>query len=304
MDSDKIEKLNSIISDIREATSKKTSLNEITENTDQLEITIKHLCTTFLSNWEQEHLPDIKSFREAFNGGIPIPVLSVCGKGTQEIRWTKYLSYFLNPKAHHGLGSRLISEAFGDVLRNHLIDVANMDDIIVEDEVYIGSVKDDCRCDIVISSKEWLLFVEQKINSSESKNAATGQTQLRCYSEAIKTNPGFAGKKIMKVFLTLTGKTPKGADDWLPMTHQELIRAGRKILKDHSLTLVARGNLMRFLMDMAIGPYNQTEDVLTEMQELADRLCKKGFELESFVKYSQINQQHSHITELIREGLK
>ncbi len=40
--------------------------------------------------------------------GLPTPVLTVCGKGTREIRFTRYLAYFLDPNGKHGLSSKFL----------------------------------------------------------------------------------------------------------------------------------------------------------------------------------------------------
>ena len=42
--------------------------------------------------------------------GVPLGALSVCGRGTREIRYTSLLRYFLDPHEPHGLGSRPLRE--------------------------------------------------------------------------------------------------------------------------------------------------------------------------------------------------
>lgn len=53
-----------------------------------------------------------RKIRELVNGyrsdGLPVPFLSVCDRGTQEIRFTKLLRHFLDPSEPHGLVSRPI----------------------------------------------------------------------------------------------------------------------------------------------------------------------------------------------------
>jgi|GEM_PF-2936516 len=42
-------------------------------------------------DWEKQKLDFVRNFLVSVWGGIPLPVLSLCGKGTQEIRYSKYL---------------------------------------------------------------------------------------------------------------------------------------------------------------------------------------------------------------------
>src|SRR5690554_8221437 len=66
---------------------------------------IDNITKTFVINWKNENTFFVKKIISNINinKGIPLPVLSICGEGTREIRFTKYLSYFLNPQKEHGL---------------------------------------------------------------------------------------------------------------------------------------------------------------------------------------------------------
>jgi hypothetical protein len=76
----------------------------------KLEKKITNIKNAFLENWEEEKLPFIKEVTNITNRGIPLPVLSICGKGTREIRFTKYLAYFLDPSKNHGLKDEFLKE--------------------------------------------------------------------------------------------------------------------------------------------------------------------------------------------------
>ncbi len=70
--------------------------------------TINGITHSFRSHGRQENLPLAERLLKAFEEGIPVPVLTVCGRGTREIRFTSYLAYFLDPGNRHGLGTLFV----------------------------------------------------------------------------------------------------------------------------------------------------------------------------------------------------
>ena len=78
-----------------------------------------------------------KSLRERYerflaaakHTGLPVPVLSVCGQGTQEVRYTKLLGYYMNPSGRHGLGSRVLKSIVKTALArgDHPVEVSASD---------------------------------------------------------------------------------------------------------------------------------------------------------------------------------
>lgn len=280
---------------------------EVSNSNNYLRECVDSICSSFLVNWEKEHLPGIRNLSESVRRGVPTPVLSICGRGTREIRWTKYLSYYLNPNARHGLGDRLAIALLDRHLGSQLGAIGTYQVKCVEDEVYIGSVQGNgseaaCFCDIVIFTDRFNVFVEQKILSGESNSSSIELGQLERYSRAIKTNKAFSSLQNYKLYLTPTGVLPHKVKDWIPIKHSDVIKCGKKLLSCSELSSVARGNLYRFLIDLATGPYQVDED-LDKLLEMADILIKDGFNLNAFVQYRKLRNRHSDFIGLIGEGL-
>lgn len=157
-------------------------------------------------NWVKDKLEFARQFLARTWGGIPLPVLSVCGHGTQEIRYTNYLAYFLDGSKPHGVGTGYL---------NALLSTAAVEDLdtygsVVETDKWLGQAATkkspvNCYCDIVVSGTQFVVFIENKIRAGESSNPNSQTTQLRRYDEAIGQNPEFQDKKQIKLFLTPAG---------------------------------------------------------------------------------------------------
>ena len=274
-------------------------------NVDTLSYSIKSIRDALLANWEKEHLPEIHRFRNSVAQGIPIPVLSICGKGTQEIRWTKYLSYFLNPVAKHGLGDRLVRAIIDGRMGKLISPLGPYRVKNVDNEVYIGKIQGDgCRCDIVIETDQFTLFIEQKIFSGEGNSSESGLGQLDKYTKVISESEKYNSLPCYKIYLTPNGVVPpKNIHDWIPMRHSDIVKCGIELLREGKLGQVAWSNLYRLLIDLAMGPVDQIEEELDELIQLADKLVANGFELNLFARYRRLMDQNSAFIQIIREGL-
>lgn len=71
--------------------------------------TIERIRSTYHRDWEERRLGEAQALRASLAEGIPVPVLSACGHGTAETRFTQYLAYFLNPSKPHGLRARYLA---------------------------------------------------------------------------------------------------------------------------------------------------------------------------------------------------
>jgi len=289
--------LHEAICNIREAISSRS-------NVDSLSFSINLVRRAFLANWEEEHLPEIHRFRNSIDNGIPTPVLSICGRGTQEIRWTKYLSYYLNPKAKHGLGDRLARAIIDGLIGKLIISLGPFQVENVCNEVYIGEIQGNgCRCDIVIETNRFAIFIEQKILSGESNSSESALSQLDKYTNVISESEKYNSLPCYKIYLTPNGVVPdKNIHDWIPVHHSEIVRLGIELLRNGNLGQVARGNLFRLLVDLAIGPVGQVEEDIDELIQLADKLVTGGFEVNLYARYRKLRDQNSAFMQVIREG--
>lgn len=203
-----IDKLKVAISNIKSVKFNKEKLTLADKDEiSKLDNTIQTICKAFLQNWEKDKLPLVKDWATKLENGIPLPVLSICGKGTQEIRFTKYLAYFLDPNKPHGLGSAFIKRVFSNEIKNLDIDEDMINNATVDSEMNIGickgNIKDHtCQCDIVIELGKVFIFIEQKIKSTQSANKDTDFSQLSRYTQAIDNNVKYKSYKQIKIFLT------------------------------------------------------------------------------------------------------
>lgn len=252
--------------------------------------------------WEKEKLEFTQSFLARTWSGMPLPVLSICGRGTQEIRYSKYLGYFLDGTKSHGLGFRYLDELLS-LVTEEKIDTYNAK---TESEKWIGVAQDDtesadCFCDNVVMCNHHVIFIEQKINSGESNNPRIGKTQLLRYNEAISKNEEFDGKKLVKIFLTPTGKQSLNAIGWESVSHHDLIHIGINVLHKGGISTAARENLKRFLLDLVLGPFGKSEDVIHELVELAKiTVLKPSFA--DRLRFDRLVSQNELLINILMEG--
>jgi hypothetical protein len=195
--------------------------------------------------------------------GVPLGALSVCGRGTREIRYTRLLAYFLSPLEPHGLGFSVLAAAFDPEVRQEASNIADFqwDQAEVKAEFSLGEVefngkKTACTIDLFIKMRTLVILMEHKINSSEHGAISSGEvSQLRRYSEAFSQNfPSLRDHHILKIYLTPDGRAPKEDRYWKPLTHDVLIARLRRLLDGKVLSSTAKHNLSCLLWDLLGGP--------------------------------------------------
>ena len=253
-------------------------------------------------DWEKQKLEFAQNFLARTWAGMPLPVLSICGRGTQEIRYSKYLGYFLDGTKSHGLGFRYLNELL-NLVTDEKIDTYNA---TVETEKWIGKAQGrsgsvDCVCDNFITCDHHVIFIEQKINSGESNNLKSEFTQLQRYNEAINSNEECAGKKLVRIYLTPTGRNSAKSMEWQAVSHHDLVNIGLKILSDGGISGVARDNLKRFLLDLLLGPFKKTEDEIQELIELAKISVLKPSFAER-LRFDQLVSRNELLINILMEG--
>jgi hypothetical protein len=190
--------------------------------------------------------------------GLPVPVLSVCGHGTAEVRFTKLLRHYLDPLASHGLGTRCLRAIFGD-------DVGHVD-ARVEAEVELGivvhgDVQRDCYLDLLVLTPNEAILVEQKLFAAEAVDLASGErmTQLARYSRAFDLSFPAYGGRCRKYFLTPTGKSPSDDTSWQAVSHADWVNGLAAVLDDPELSPTARFNLLSLIWELLVGPLAMDE---------------------------------------------
>ncbi len=260
---------------------------------------IRDIVAAYYSDWDKTKLKFAKEFLARTWAGIPLPVLSMCGQGTQEIRYSTYLAYFLDYAKPHGLNTRYLDSMLS------FLGFSDVDTYksIVETEKWIGQIENEKGSypDIVITTKTHSIVIEQKITSGESKNATSGVTQLIRYDRAISQNPIFTDKTMIRIFLTPTGKKSAKSPHWIPLSHKDLITIGMHTLSAGGLSGIARENLKRFLLDLCLGPYKQEEKRIQDLIESAEQAVTST-NFADKLRFDQYLSSNQLLVELLMEG--
>lgn len=297
-----LEKLKSVIAHIRSASTQ--TQERIPPGLNDRIASIKK---AFQDYWRTEYLPLAARIAKTIDEGIPTPVLTVCGKGTREIRFTKYLAYFMDPQKDHGLRSMLLQSVFEEEARDSGLPDGWADNCIVMPEYWMGNYTTKsgetkgCFCDIGIVGNDFVFVIEQKILSGEGPAGRTGLTQLQRYSKVIGKNPEFKDKIVIKIYLTPSGQKKEG-DNWLPLSHLALIRRAWQRLADANISETAKGNLRRLLIDLYLGPYTETEEIIAEMKDAAVCITKDPVTLKEVVRFRRLIGYNQVLVNLLLEG--
>lgn len=280
-------------------TYKNNDSNLLFSNTDEpkeihFQSIIENIKKSFTTDFEKYELSKIEILHQKIENGIATPVLYVCGKGTQEIRYTKYLAYFLDYKNNHGLDKLLFETLFNQYLIDFSIDIKQDTDYKIIDEFYLplnidGKEIVNNSIDIAILSNDFNIFIEQKIHSGESINPKTELSQLVRYGNAIEN--AFPKQNNIKIFLTPTGQIPENTNNWIGLSHIELVEKAMQLLNSN-LSNIAKSNLRSFLMDLSIGPYFDF-DIISKIKDLTkkiiiDKSIIRFTELKSIINKNEI----------------
>ncbi|MFW5891711.1 MAG: hypothetical protein ACOCUI_05780 [bacterium] len=91
------------INNLRKVISQINNFYKEKEDLNNLHSDIKKMKEYYNREWKNKNNTFLNNFIDKYYNAFPVPVLTVCGKGTREIRFTKYLAYFLDPSNSHGL---------------------------------------------------------------------------------------------------------------------------------------------------------------------------------------------------------
>lgn len=275
----------------------------------RLPAVIEQISRSYHESWETRRLKEAQQLIASLAEGIPVPALSVSGHGTAEPKFTQYLAYFLDPSKPHGLGARYLE---GLISRLRLsnpsvpshIDTTEAD---VAAEVFIGNVpgregrRVECRCDMVVTGPGYVIFIEHKVNSGQSLNPNSDDSQLKRYDIAIDQGSAYKGLSQIRIYLSPKGKASSGLYSWLGLSHKDLAQTGLDLLKDGGLPLVARENLKRFIIDVLIGPYEQAEDDIRELETRAIS-ATQGVDFGERIRFDRMVDRNRPLVDLLLEG--
>lgn len=276
----------------------------------QIPETIERIRSAYHRDWEVRRLGEAQALRASLADGIPVPVLSVCGHGTAETRYTQYLAYFLNPLKPHGLGVRYLDGLLSLMRLSNPSIPSDMDvtGAIVEAEVYIGSAPGHndrpvgCTCDIVVECPGYVVFIEHKVKSGQSANPNSGDRQLVRYDIAIDGNSAYRSPSRIRIYLTPGGNASFGLVEWFGLSHFDLAQVALDLLRSGGgLSTTARENLLRFAIDLALGPYERAED---EIRDLEARAISASWDTDfgERLRFDRIVDRNRLLVDLLLEG--
>lgn len=277
-----INELNKVIEKIKAINKDKTRINE-------LDLAIKDIEKQFIIDFQNKYLDIAKEILDKFEKGLPTPVLSVCGKGTQEIRFSKYLGYMLNPDNLHGLDKKILEYGFKSIIENNKMKELLNSKLEIYNEYYLGEILGQgCYIDILIISENQIIAIEQKILSEES-NAGLEISQLDRYSKAIISNDKLNKKEITKIYLTPNEKIDN-KKDWINVSYRELIKNIIEIFKCEKLNTINKINLSSFVIDLLMGPHELLEDKFKRIIKVSKRVIDKP----SAINYSEFKRLYQN----------
>lgn len=267
---------------------------------------IRTIRDVYERDWNKQKLDLARQVLSRTWAGIPLPVLTVCGRGTQEIRYSTYLAYFLDGSKRHGLGTSYLDELLAFLREDE--DRIDTYESIVEPEKVIGELTRNgknvgCQCDIVVTCPhaDHVIFIEQKIGSGESPHPDSDLSQLQRYDEAIRENPEYRGKAQTRVFLTPDGKASPTSPHWQPLSYRDLGEVGLSVLHAGGLSNTARENFRRFLIDLLLGPIGRAESEIEELVYLAQSVTA-GPSFRDRLHFDQMVSRNRMLVDLLMEG--
>jgi len=236
-----------------------------------------------LEEFRQHEWPRFQMLDDIFKKGLglPVPVLSVCGEGTAEVRYTQLLAYFLDSRNRHGLSGLLSRAVFADMIDGgHTLpfDTCTAQSEVFIGETTIGGKRVQNNLDILIDVGGHKILIEQKINSAE------GEYQLARYSEAIRRTT--KGEPLHCFFLTPDGREGK-EDEWTPLSYSAILVRMASVFDSHTLSGTARHNLRSLLWDLLLGPLAQDKAWMDELQKLTGLVAK------DYTKYTELRRWFS-----------
>lgn len=293
---------------LRKAISEIKAIHTTSQQVDLLKTKIQHIKTTSQEEWATRYSPIVNELDHVLALGIPVPTLTVCGRGTQEIRFTKYLHYMLEPTNLHGLGDLLLTHCFNEILQANGVSLMRASSITIESEVYLGSYVENgitisTYCDVVITGEDFVLFIEQKTISGESFNQHSEIAQLKRYALCIEKNPRWKAKQQIKLFFTPNSTASLSSNEWMPYSQEQFVTKATALLQSEKLSSVAKGNLCRFLLDLIMGPYQKDEETIKQLV-LSVQQLKRTYTYGEALAFIDIYQKNRSLIHILLGGKK
>ena len=208
---------------------------------------------------------------------------------------------------NHSLGCKLLQSILDKECKEAGLSQDWYRNCSVETEYHLGNIETEngnvaSIADIVIIGDDFMIIMEHKILSGESEHPEVNIGQLERYNKVIENNDKYEGKDKLKILLEPTPGNAEKYDDWIQLSHQELVNRGFKLLNNNSLSTIARNNLIHLLIDLAAGPYEIMLEELETIYSLGKSLMEEQFNVQRAVRFDRLTGEHEQIIEIILEG--
>ena len=265
-----------------------------------------------LRTFETIDKPRWRRFVEASGGGgLPLAALSVCGRGTREIRYTQLLGYFLDPRKPHGLGSKVMRAVLSPELANP--DTVAFDHAVVIPEHGLGEVVVESRrfgstVDLFIQAGGVYVLIEQKIGSVEGADKGAGSQLAKYARTVLQHHPQIEEANSLWLYLTPHRTPPRdgaasgGFPQWRAVSHSDWFRRIAAVLDGPGLSRVARHNLCCLLWDLMMGPLAVDEDKLEVLRSYAVKALDRSERFVALEQWCGANSVHTDVMLKILEA--
>ena len=278
---------------------------------EELSNKISSIRESYIENWNNENLSYVEEVVEKtdLSKGIPAPVLSVCGRGTREIRFTRYLAYYLNPEKNHGLHNHLLKRTLTKEAEEAGLDTDWHENCEVKSEYKLGNItfnhkEISCYVDIAILGDKFIIIIENKILADESEHPEVDLGQLKRYDLALERNESLKDYEKVKIYLKTGAGDKSESSDWIAMNYNTIIKRGIKLLQQDFISDVAGENLMRLLLDLSLGPHEIHMDFIEDINETGKEIIESdSFSLNKSLNFDRLTNEHELIINILLEGL-
>lgn len=156
-------------------------------------------------------LNELKPWLDNFN------IFDVLKLSRAEIRHSNMLSWLLNPSENHGLNDLFLRNLIKVIIQNNSYSDINPIELLTVDFSDLQVLREWENIDIFLSSKEYVIVIENKIDSQEHDN------QLQKYKKIVDER--YKKQKKLYLYLTPSGIAPSDDENWLIVTYSDILEA-------------------------------------------------------------------------------
>ena len=168
-------------------------------------------------------LDELKPWLDNFN------IFDVLKISRTEIRHSNMLSWLLNPYENHGLNDSFLRALIRGIIKNGTFGNAEPIELMTADLRGVQILREWEDIDILIYTEEFIIAIENKIDSSEHDN------QLKKYREIIENK--YKQQKKIYLYLTPLGVNSGNSNDWEIISYTDILDAVVSVFETKKMDL-------------------------------------------------------------------